>query len=99
MVSQPRATCGIASSRALRVEPVTAEQVERAFAASQRFGTGRQRAGLNFGDCFADALCKATGQPLLCKDTDFSQMAITTIPRPRGEDAYTPSFDPGESGA
>src|SRR5215475_4040009 len=49
----------------LQVEPVTAEQAELALEAYQRYGKGRHRAGLNFGDCFAYALCKATSQPLL----------------------------------
>ena len=31
------------------------------------FGKGRHPAGLNFGDCFAYALAKATGEPLLYK--------------------------------
>ena len=51
----------------LQMEPVTADQAELALEAYQRYGKGRHRAGLNFGDCFAYALCKVTGQPLLCK--------------------------------
>jgi ribonuclease VapC len=31
----------------------------------------RQRAKLNFGDCFAYALAKASGEPLLFKGDDF----------------------------
>jgi len=64
----------------LQVEPVTAEQAELALEAYQRYGKGRHRAGLNFGDCFAYALCKATGQPLLFKGQDFSQTDIATVP-------------------
>lgn len=60
----------------LQIEPVTAEQADLALEAYQRFGKGRHRAGLNFGDCFAYALCKATGQPLLFKGNDFSQTDI-----------------------
>lgn len=40
------------------------------------FGKGRHKAGLNFGDCFAYALAKATGEPLLFKGNDFSQTDI-----------------------
>jgi ribonuclease VapC len=47
----------------LQVEPVTAEQAALALDAYQRFGKGRYRAGLNFGDRFVYALCKATGRP------------------------------------
>lgn len=60
----------------LQIEPVTAEQADQALDAYQRFGKGRHRAGLNFGDCFAYALCKATDQPLLFKGNDFSQTDI-----------------------
>jgi ribonuclease VapC len=57
-------------------KPVTAEQADQALDAYQRFGKGRHRAGLNFGDCFAYALCKATDLPLLFKGNDFSQTDI-----------------------
>ena len=80
----------------LQVEPVTAEQAELALEAYQRYGKGRHRAGLNFGDCFAYALCKATGQPLLFKGQDFSQTDIATVPRRRSEDEHTQSFEQGE---
>mgnify|MGYP003700870413 CR=1 FL=1 len=33
-------------------------------------------ARLNFGDCFAYALSKATGQPLLYKGEDFSKTDV-----------------------
>ena len=80
----------------LQVEPVTAEQAELALEAYQRYGKGRHRAGLNFGDCFAYALCKATGQPLLFKGQDFSQTDIAIVPRLRGEDEHTQSSEQGE---
>jgi len=64
----------------LQVEPVTAEQAELALDAYQRYGKGRHRARLNFGDCCAYALCKATGQSLLFKGQDFSQTDIATVP-------------------
>ena len=32
---------------------------------------------LNFGDCFAYALAKSTGEPLLCKGNDFGHTDIT----------------------
>jgi uncharacterized protein with PIN domain len=34
------------------------------------FGKSRHKAGLNFGDCFAYALTKATGEPLLFKGNE-----------------------------
>ena len=51
--------------------PVTAEQFEAARSAWRRFGKGNHRAALNFGDCFAYALAKTMGEPLLFKGEDF----------------------------
>lgn len=53
------------------IEPVTEEQAHIARQAYADFGKGRHKAGLNFGDCFAYALAKATGEPLLFKGGDF----------------------------
>lgn len=58
------------------VEPVTVDHGELARQAFFDFGKGRHSAGLNFGDCFAYALAKATGEPLLFKGDDFSQTDI-----------------------
>lgn len=58
------------------IEPITVEQGELARQAFLDFGKGRHKAGLNFGDCFAYALAKATGEPLLFKGNDFSQTDI-----------------------
>ena len=60
------------------VEPVTLEHGELARQAFLDFGKGRHKAGLNFGDCFAYALARATGEALLFKGDDF---ALTDIPR------------------
>ena len=59
------------------IVPVDEDQVEIARAAFRRFGRGRHPAGLNFGDCFAYALAKATGEPLLFKGSDFAQTDVT----------------------
>jgi uncharacterized protein with PIN domain len=40
------------------------------------FGKGRHAAGLNFGDCFAYALAKLTGETLLFKGNDFKKTDI-----------------------
>jgi ribonuclease VapC len=55
----------------LVVVPVDAEQVEIARSAWRKYGKGRHAAGLNFGDCFAYALAKTSGQKLLAKGEDF----------------------------
>lgn len=44
-----------------------------------RFGKGRHRAGLNFGDCAAYALAIAEGQPLLFKGTDFGATDVAVV--------------------
>jgi ribonuclease VapC len=51
--------------------PVDAEQANIARRAFTRFGKGRHRAGLNYGDCFSYALAIAFGEPLLFKGDDF----------------------------
>lgn len=60
------------------IAPVTAAQAEHACDAFRRYGKGRHPAGLNFGDVFAYALAKATGEPLLFKGNDFKQTDITS---------------------
>jgi ribonuclease VapC len=56
----------------LQVVPVDAEQADLARSAWRKYGKGRHTAGLNFGDCFAYALAKISGEPLLAKGTDFT---------------------------
>jgi ribonuclease VapC len=55
----------------IAIESVSPEQARIAREAYRDFGKGRHRAGLNFGDCFAYALAKQTGEPLLFKGDDF----------------------------
>ena len=58
---------------------VDADQADVARTAYRRFGKGRHRAGLNYGDCFAYALAKTSGQPLLCKGDDFAHTDIGAV--------------------
>lgn len=60
------------------IEPVTAEHAHIARQAFHDFGKGRHPAGLNFGDCFAYALAKHTGEPLLFKGNDFRKTDIVS---------------------
>ncbi|CAN5215548.1 type II toxin-antitoxin system VapC family toxin [soil metagenome] len=64
--------------RMLRIEVInlTDEHARIAVEAAMRFGKGRHRAKLNFGDCFSYALAKVSGLPLLFKGNDFSQTDI-----------------------
>jgi len=62
----------------LRVEAVTFEQARIARDAYRDFGKGSgHKAGLNFGDCFAYALAKTTGESLLFKGDDFGHTDVT----------------------
>jgi ribonuclease VapC len=47
------------------------DQAELARVAWRRYGKGRHRAALNFGNCFSYALAKAMREPLLFKGADF----------------------------
>jgi ribonuclease VapC len=60
------------------IEPFTVEQAHIARQAFHDFGKGRHPAGLNFGDCFAYALTKVTGEPLLFKGKDFKKTDIVS---------------------
>jgi ribonuclease VapC len=55
----------------IELVPVDAAQARVACRAYSRFGKGRHRAGLNFGDLFAYALASVRREPLLCKGDDF----------------------------
>ena len=63
-------------SAEVELAPVTVEHLEAARRAWRRFGKGNHPAKLNFGDCFACAFAKATGEPLLFKGEDFAQTDI-----------------------
>lgn len=63
----------------VQVEPVTVEQGSIARAAYRKYGKGRHIAALNFGDCFAYALAKSTGEPLLFKGDDFTETDVSRV--------------------
>lgn len=58
------------------VVPVGEDQVALARDAALRFGRGRHRAALNFGDCFSYALSVARAEPLLFVGDDFAQTDV-----------------------
>ena len=72
-VAAGRQLDALISRATISVEPVAREHADIARQAYLDFGKGNHPAGLNFGDCFAYALSKATGFPLLFKGNDFSQ--------------------------
>ena len=61
------------------VVAVDAEHVSEARRAYRRFGKGRHAAGLNFGDVFAYALARTSGEPLLFKGDDFAKTDIGRV--------------------
>jgi len=59
------------------IEPFTEAQAHIARQAYRDYGRGSGHpARLNFGDCFAYALARATGEPLLFKGDDFQHTDI-----------------------
>ena len=65
---------------AIEIVPVDREQAEIARDAYRAYGRGNHPAGLNFGDCFAFALAKFSGEPLLCKGNDFPLTDVAICP-------------------
>ena len=64
----------------LVIEPVTEAQARIARDAYRDFGRrSGHPAQLNFGDCFAYALAKVMGEPLLFKGDDFSHTDVTPV--------------------
>lgn len=63
----------------IEVIPFDQAQARIAREAYRDFGKGSgHKARLNLGDCFAYALAKATGEPLLYKGTDFGQTDVAS---------------------
>lgn len=61
----------------LSISPFTEAQAKLARTAYRDFGKGSGHAAqLNFGDCFAYALAKEMGEPLLFKGDDFSKTDV-----------------------
>jgi ribonuclease VapC len=60
----------------IELVPVTVDMAYRSRVAYADYGKGSHPARLNYGDCFAYALAKETGEPLLFKGTDFAQTDI-----------------------
>jgi ribonuclease VapC len=62
----------------IEIAPVTEMQARLAREAYRDYGRGSGHlARLNFGDCFAYALARETGEPLLFKGDDFAHTDVT----------------------
>lgn len=67
------------SRAGIELIPVDQEQGQLARSAFSRFGKGRHRAGLNFGDCFSYAAAIRLREPLLFKGDDFMHTDVPTF--------------------
>jgi ribonuclease VapC len=64
----------------IRIAPFTEEMAWQAIEAHRIYGKGSgSKAKLNYGDCFAYALAKDMGEPLLYKGTDFGLTDIESV--------------------
>jgi len=67
----------------IELVPVDVEQARIAREAYSRYGRGTgHAAGLNFGDCFAYALARRSGESLLFKGNDFPHTDVESEIRP-----------------
>lgn len=63
----------------IEIAPFDTEQARIAREAFMRYGKGRHRAALNFGDCAAYALAKHRNAALLFKGDDFRLTDLTPV--------------------
>jgi ribonuclease VapC len=66
----------------IEIVDVTYDQAMLAVHGLSTYGKGRHRAKLNIADCFAYALAKSRGAPLLFKGDDFSETDVVPAWRP-----------------
>lgn len=85
MVALRRGTAGagdldrLLAEFAATIVPFDEHQADIARDAFARFGRGRHRAGLNFGDCASYALAICEAEPLLFKGTDFAATDVERV--------------------
>jgi len=63
----------------IEIVTVDVDVADRGLGAWRRYGKGRHRAALNFGDCFTYALAEQTGHPLLYTGDDFAATDLDVI--------------------
>lgn len=68
----------VVSVYGIEIVPFDAAQLALARDAFLRFGKGRHKASLNFGDCMSYALAKSRNAKLLYKGTDFAATDVAT---------------------
>lgn len=76
--SEPRAFLDrFLSEWSVTVVPFGEDHWKTAADAHTRFGRGRHKAALNFGDCLSYATAKLADMPLLCTGGDFAKTDVT----------------------
>jgi ribonuclease VapC len=73
---------GLTAELGISVVPFGEKDAQAAIDAFRRFGRGRHRAALNFGDCLAYASAKVAGDTLLFVGDDFAQTDIRSSLKP-----------------
>lgn len=68
---------GLIEELGVTIVPFGEAEWRLAMEAFARFGRGRHRAALNFGDCLAYATARRAGDPLLFVGGDFARTDIT----------------------
>lgn len=77
--SDPNSVRRLVIESGMTVVTWTEAMAELAAQAYIRFGKGRHKAALNFGDCMAYALAKSLDAPLLYKGSDFALTDLRPI--------------------
>jgi ribonuclease VapC len=72
-------TAALIDNLQITVAPVAEADARRAAEAHAIWGKGVHPAGLNFGDCFAYALAKQHGCPLLYVGADFARTDVAAV--------------------
>ena len=65
------------SDWSVTVVPLGEDHWKAAADAHTRYGRGRHKAALNFGDCLSYATAKLADMPLLCTGLDFARTDLT----------------------
>lgn len=64
---------------AIEIVTVDSADAGRAVSAWRRYGKGRHRAALNYGDCFSYALAERTGLALVCTGDEFAATDLDVL--------------------
>ena len=63
----------------LQIVPFSDAHYRAAVEAHEKFGSGRHKAALDFGDCLSYATARLAHQPLLCDDVRFAKTDLKVV--------------------